>query len=407
MTDKANSNSGWVVFERNLKSFGKSLKEPLRKVLASLLTAAPWLLIIGGGLGIYSSTRILIDDSENLNQQFINAVSIAALSGGFFTFLVNSFQYMGVFKESVRDVMLEDALLSRRADLPDLWKKISSLIADNRFPALSHEMHSQMLEGYMPSENDYYYRDYQRSCHVMWENDDPTTKVLQMTETVSMIVVPTDRDTTIPFKFAFVGSDGADRLPSAEHHIDLRLLTIDGVRYVVNNEQVSVTTERSVTVEEVDDMLHCTIDLSGQDEYEVKREICRTFKPSIDPIQECTSERFIKSARIIVQCKPENLRVRFINMGTPVDFDYLYDGLGHRSRHGDIMRHYPGLLFPRQGYGLYFQVLSDDLVEAAKLEAMTEAKLEAEQRAARKQIADNKLNGDASDQVQETKQETP
>lgn len=152
----------------------------------------------------------------------------------------------------------------------------------------------------------------------------------------------------------------------------------------LNEPDEGVYTKENVNIkpEGEDKKYQCTVTLKGKSKYQVHRISHREFSPEIDPLQKCYSERFIKGARIMVQCVPDNLRVRFVELGTLHEFERIVrQGAEDCTRRGDIAREYPPdkLLFPQQGYALIYQKIDKSNLDKKRLEEHAEnAKKESE-----------------------------
>ena len=68
---------------------------------------------------------------------------------------------------------------------------------------------------------------------------------------------------------------------------------------------------------------------------------------------------FILDTYVRVECIPSNLRVRFAPVGTLGEFEKRGGRVAHPTREGDVDMEYKELLFPRQGYILFFHVVAE------------------------------------------------
>lgn len=335
--------------------------------------AFPWLItILGVGLIVFARAH-LSSESDTFWPSLLQDVGMAFLAGGIFAVVLKSLQFLGIYQKAISDVMTADQFLRIRNDLPDVWKRATSIITGARFSELSEQIYTDLLKTYLPSEEDYYYEDYTRTCKVDWKEN--SQHILSMEEDAQWAVIPTSKNDKITLEFSFSPSDGSPSIPKAQLALVVEWLKIDGEDYVLSNQPVD---ENKVRINrDRDGHFHCEVDLKGKEKYTIHRRIHREFYPYYDPYQRCFSMRFIKGARIIVQCLPDDLRVRFLALGTPHEFKRrINEGFEAEERRGDINREYDKLLFPNQGYALVFQEISEDRIRKIGSENIVEGNVE-------------------------------
>jgi hypothetical protein len=103
------------------------------------------------------------------------------LIGGVFGSLLKSYQYLGIFRDAVKEVIFEKPWFDDR-HLIDLWKKISNAIWKDKFPELASFLHNTILDKYSPTNKDFYYSEFEVSYCFSWKSDS-NKKVLLREET--------------------------------------------------------------------------------------------------------------------------------------------------------------------------------------------------------------------------------
>lgn len=115
----------------DIKKTEKSKSTFFKSTTDSFLKNMAWIFIILGLLIIMLSTCDYFTDSI---QELINKIGFTMLTSGVFAAIMKSFQFIGIFKQEIENVILESKFIEKRNDLPELWKKISQCIYKEKFP---------------------------------------------------------------------------------------------------------------------------------------------------------------------------------------------------------------------------------------------------------------------------------
>src|SRR5690554_949660 len=117
-----------------------------------------WLLIVLSialiSLGYY------FNDDNNLIDEILRNSGYSILGTGVFASILKSIQFVGIFKDELNKVVTGDEFIENRKDLPDLWKKITKKVYNEKFPEVSNHLEDMLMTHYLPSNNKHYYRDY-------------------------------------------------------------------------------------------------------------------------------------------------------------------------------------------------------------------------------------------------------
>lgn len=134
------------------------------------------------------------------------------------------------------------------------------------------------------------------------------------------------------------------------NHPQVTELVVDGV-------------DRLKSVETTKEKVKYSVNLKGKSSYGVRRVTNRIFPVMIDPFSVYTSPNFTLGASVLVECLPDDLRVKFVSLGTAGNFVSRLPQDVPSSRKGDVDREYAGLIFPKQGYVLFFQPIDQKVLE--------------------------------------------
>jgi hypothetical protein len=313
----------------------------LRKVLFndSLIRAVPFLTLLAGVLGFALS--YLVWDTGTLHE-IIKSFSQVVLASGLVSVLINSFKYMGIFKEAVHEVMFSPDHLRQRSDLPALWSRVTSVICQEKFPQLAERLHADVLAKYVPAGKDFYYSGYSRETTISVVPDDPD--IVSIYEELDLSLHPAD-----PAKEVFYSyySKVDSRTPRELAEIELIQLSVDGI-----------VKDIDFTVSEYDDefggtgvMQKYTIPLSGKNTYKIRRATRRRLCITRDPVIEYSSQEFILGCVAKFRAESPGIVPVFQSVGTE-DFD---DQTMGPDGNWQVHRVFHGLMFPRQGYILFIQ----------------------------------------------------
>lgn len=282
-----------------------------------------------------------MQDADSVMKGFLTDGGTAILVGGVFGSVLRSFQFMGVFKEALSDIIFEEGFLEIRRDLVPLWRKLSTAIYKKKFPELSSQIHDAVITGYLPVTKDFYYKNYDRVCSVSWKDHDAS--IVEVAEEVQLDIVPAQPEREISYFFRRNQPKG-DVHMQAEHII--KELNIDGKNYTEVCNQESKKGQQST------EELHTTyeVKLKGKDKYRVVRKTTSSYPLSVDPCIKVSTDQFLLGAKIRVYCPPPDLKVSFVSSGTLHEFNDCLPSGRPNDRARDLDFEYKDLIFPRQGF---------------------------------------------------------
>jgi hypothetical protein len=302
----------------------------------------PW-LTLGAGLLLFAASYLALpeadypiwhDAAKTLGQTII----VSGLVGA----LLNTFKYIGLFREAVHEVIYSPEHLRSRADLRELWSRVTSIICQEKFPDLAPRLEAGVLRNYVPAEKDFYYSQYNRECVLKCEHEDKS--VVTIVEEIDLFLHPADPAKEVPY---FYRSRSDSRTPRDVALLTLNYLEINGVAI-----------DLAFTVEEYDDefggkgiVQSYTYPLQGRSSYRVRRSLTRRLCLDKDPVIEYSSNQFILGCTARFRSEEPTIVPVFQSVGTP-DFDDK--SLGKKGT-WIVDREFNDLMFPRQGYILFIQ----------------------------------------------------
>jgi hypothetical protein len=315
----------------------------LAKVFSSDMLTRAWpflLLMLGGfvllmGFSYPSSTFPRAHEVLMLLAQVI-------LVGGLVGTLTNSLKYIGIFKEAVADVVHGKDFLQSRSDLPELWKRVTSVLCQEKFPQLADRLHGDVLANFLPAKKDFYYSNYFRECTLSFEGEQ--RDIVTIHEEIEFDLHPARREMEIPYTYR---SWCDSRTPR-------EVALVSGLRLFIDDvDQGDVLKEEEYEDEFGGKGLSQSylVPLSGQEVYKIRRHMTRRLQIDRDPVIEFSSDEFILGCTVKFRSATAEIVPVFQSVGT----DKFHDKSIGRKGDLKVYRTLPSLMFPKQGYILFVQ----------------------------------------------------
>ena len=292
-----------------------------------------WIFIIIGLLLIMFSLW------KKLDEEFAHAVSkigFTVLTSGVFAAIMKSFQFIGIFKQEIENVILESKFIEKRNDLPDLWKKISRTIYKKKFPAISNDLQEMILSSYFPTNHKYYYEDAIISIDIeeLDEND-----IIKYTQTWKFNVVLAEniKEVTMYQNYTLDKGDNINLNNSTRIYYK-----IDGIDEMDNMEFEDTETDFKINRRyslKVSDKKTFILEVKEERQYCIKDDNIKLFR-----VNSITKEMDVSISF------PDNIKVTFFNVGVIKRFEPKH--VDHKNTISRI--HKNGLILPSQGFGMSF-----------------------------------------------------
>ena len=313
-----------------------------------------WILII-------VSLIIYVVSQQNYFSEFINKsldkFSVLTFSSGIFAATLKSITFSGLFKQIIEDAMTSTDFIENRSEENQhkLWKATSKAIYKKKFPEISNFLESRILETYLPTTHDFYYRDYRTTIDIKEITDDFQI-TYEQTVKFSVVLDPKLNEAEL------VSSIQISEESGDENYIN------NCLKYEINGYNVIGKTLKSIQKDDNEiDFYDSTIDhetktetttikLKSSVENKLKEfNIVRKYNRSYSLVNEnyklVRMRTFTKGLEVFVKY-PDNVGVSFFNIGNVEFFEKQnedIDNIISRSHNTDVM-------LPYQGFGLSFQL---------------------------------------------------
>lgn len=375
-----------MAFMATLRSMLALIFKPFKPLYDFIARTIPiWMTLVGiicvviGGLKFFN----IRDDYAKV----LEAIGSAILAGGVFGVLLKSFQYSGVFKEELNDVIygsrhpekqnnlveifkhelqsiisgiedpeerknvinvlrevlqdfvFDNKFLANRKDLRELWKRVSIAAYSSSFPDISDKIADRLDDEYFPIKDNFYYSKFEENISIEFIDDEK--KYVKAKETIKLKIKPIDCLQPIDWKFGVeIDKDPSDEMTAYE----LEMLTINK-KPIPCRPQLAESPNHKKLIVTLELNLH-----EGLNEYEVELKHNKTYELDLNQERGVTSGRFINAPELHVYYPARELAAEFVPIGTREE-GYV----DHANFEKVIWNVYEGLIFPNQGYRLLFR----------------------------------------------------
>lgn len=304
-----------------------------KRTTAAFLANMAWIFIIIGLL------IIMLSASDKLDDDYAHAfdkIGFTILTSGVFAAVMKSFQFIGIFKKEIEDVVLSSKFVEKRNDLPELWKRISECIYRQKFPEISRNLQEIILSSYFPTNHTYYYEDAIITINI---EELTSEDIIKYTQTYKFkIVLAEDVDEVIMRQQYTL-----DKIPNMTLDNNTRLYyKIDGVDKMEEMEMKDDSNEYKL-------VKNYSLKVSGKKSFILEVKEKREYCIKDDNIKVFRVGRITKEMDVSISY-PDNISVNFFNVGVVKRFEPK-----HIESKNTISRiHKNGLILPSQGFGMSF-----------------------------------------------------
>jgi|GEM_PF-1615065 len=269
----------------------------------------------------------------------VEKVGFIALTSGIFAGVLKSIQFTGLFKEELGKIVSGTEFLKNRKDLPDLWKRISKLIYEEKFPEISRQLEETILENYFPTKARHYNENVVVSVVIHELTDD---LVIHYTQTVEYNAVLDSRQTESSFEVVSILTD-AKNVDEKNRAVSLM---IDGEEQL-SRIKPNITDVYTKGVTSKKYVLSCP--LTGRKKFRICYKTERKYSLKGENYKLIRFDTITKNVDVMISY-PEDVGVSFFGVGIVKDFEPVHLDVVN----GMCRQHRDGLILPKQGFGLSF-----------------------------------------------------
>jgi len=204
-----------------------------------------------------------------------------------------------VIHRMVHDVFYSTQHLRSRSDLAEIFGRVSGAVYNHRFPALAPTLHDAII-ALLPVNRDFYYGPYEREIEIDWHS--PNESQVMLTENVDFEIIPAERDKEIHYDYSCLTDSRTPTSIAGILEFELTIMGYDSGRDRVFGKEI-------LRSEQIADRYGGTalrqsysVPLTGHGSYRIRRYHRRIIALAGDPTLDCRSLQIIQG--------PLRLRVR-------------------------------------------------------------------------------------------------
>jgi hypothetical protein len=286
---------------------------------------------------IFISVGYYCNNEAEIYDDVIRNIGYSILGSGVFASVLKSLQFTKLFKEEIREVITGDDFIENRKDLPNLWKKITQKMYNEKFPEVSVHLEDMIMEHYVPAKQNHYYKDYSVTVDIKSLSKDMVIEYTQTNE-FTVILAENVNETTVTI--------GSNIIAEEDNGIKNDITCC-----LINNQQADIKEEDATIGDDLmkDYKLHLN---SGERRYDIKIIYDRKYSLRSENYKKFVVKSYLKRMDVVIN-HPEDVAVSFFSIGCVTKF---------KKRRIDLKNqihrlHDQGLIMPDQGFGMSFEKL--------------------------------------------------
>lgn len=276
-----------------------------------------------------------LEDNRSLFKVLEKAGDLILISS-VITFLIDSAEYLGIFKKELSEVIYEPEFLAKRKDIEKVWIDVSKVLFNSKFPQISTDLMMAVKNYYTADQNIKlsYYDDYKITYYVDYVEGERSIISVKTVTRLTLKVEDTE-NFNFPMRFWTCVKE------SEQNTVDKEIKSLKV------NKEIRTIPEPSKRYNEETGMLLITYDLAlgGKTEYEL--EIVSIEKQNLkeDNYLGFRAKWLVKDMRVQI-FHPKDMSVLFVNRATASGFEQ-----NKNSNREDFKEYeYKGLILKHQGY---------------------------------------------------------
>lgn len=265
----------------------------------------------------------------------IQKIGFVGLTSGVFASVLKSIQFTGLFRDELNKIISGTEFLNNRKDLPDLWKKVSKSIYDQKFPEISDLLEDRILTTYFPMDKNHYNEDFVVSIVI---HDIDKNFVINYTQTIeyNAILDSEKNESIIGYTETITDDQGVDEKN------ELLSFKIDGI-------EIDLDKCREVKKEDGKIKHIHNVSITGKKKVKVFLKVKNTYSLKGENVKLLRFNTITRNVDVTVSYN-NNIDVSFFNIGLVNNFEPIHTDIKNTISR----RHRDDLILPKQGFGLSF-----------------------------------------------------
>lgn len=308
--------------------------EKVNKIRKYLLQNLAWIsIVISCILFILSQWDYISEPIRNL----LEKIGITVLSSGVFSAVLKSLQFTGLFREEISRIMIGTEFIKNRTDLPELWKEISKILYNKKFPGISEYLENRILNSYFPKNETFYYEDYNVCIKISEINEN--FEITYEQESEYYVVLDNELDEAELMIESEI-SDNSDNSLTIVNK--LRYFRVDGEDWSLEEDESTKSNPKKT--------LYRIVLNKGKKRYKIHSCYDRKYSLKDENYKLFRMKHITKGMMVLVDY-PEDVSVSFFNIGLIKGFDSYGQSIKNRM----CKVHKDDIILPQQGFGMSFE----------------------------------------------------
>lgn len=292
------------------------------------------LLVIGLFLFFaYSFDWFGISEDHKTTYKILEKAGDLILISSVIGFLIDSAEYLGVFKRELEEVIYDTRFLKKRRDIEHIWIEVSKVLFQSKFPQISNNLMMAVKNYYTPDEDLKlnYYNDYRITYTIEYDKDNKDIIIVD-SKISFQLNVEDSKQFEFPMRYWTCVEE------SEQNTVET---IMDSV--VVNGKKVTDIGEPEKSYDNGKICYRFILKLQGSTEYVVEQVIKKKYSLKKDNYLGFCARWLVNDMRVQI-FHPKDIQILFVNRATAKDFKKNIDKETFKEYE------YKGLILKHQGY---------------------------------------------------------
>ena len=305
------------------------------KRLFQLRLALPTILLIVGLFLFFSCAFdwFGIESSNIVLFKVLEKSGDLILISSIISFLIDSAEYMGVFKKELEDVIYDTKFLKKRTDIENIWIKVSDVLFRSRFPKISNQLMMAVKNYYTPDDELKlnYYDDYRNTYTISY--DEENQDIVHVENKTSFILnVEDEKEFDFPMRFWTC----VDEMNQGSVEMVMNNISVNGSKVTNIGNPKKTYADGMICFE-------FKLKLKGCTEYRIQEIANKKYSLKEDNYLGFRARWLVNNMRIQV-FHPDDMKILFVNRATSKGFQV--------NNNTETFKEYEckGLILKHQGY---------------------------------------------------------